>query len=330
VKVISRKSFYGLGRCDIEIESGNEFFHSVNGFLMDSKSCIVLRYGGSESIVPIPATVQTVGENCFGGLDSITEIAFAPGSEIREIEYFAFGNCSGLLSITFPSSFVSMAEEAFADCNSLTSVLFELPAQIRCFGKSAFDTCDDLIQITIPSSVEVLDAGCFHDCEQLRQISFEADSKLVRIESDAFQGCLLLDEFCVPSSVELIDINCFEGCDALSHLKFSAPSRVRELLSLPPFLRGVQEIPDSVQVLRFSITPRTDVAVTDREDPRCVLLFGRESRLHHIGKYLPPSVQPEDAHLSFRLFLQLSSQSVKVLRLIREFESDDEDFSDES
>jgi hypothetical protein len=100
---------------------------------------------------------------------------------------------------------------------------------------------------------------------------------------------------------------------------------MRELLSLPPFLCGFQDIPDSVEILGFSVARWTPIDVSDCAAARCALSFGRESRLTRIAKYIDLSVPTDQMKIPFRLFVQLSSQSLRLLRLISEFESERED-----
>jgi hypothetical protein len=91
-------------------------------------------------------------------------------------------------------------------------------------------------------------------------------------------------------------------------LLFVPVTQLRELLDLPPRLVGVQDIPDSVEVLCLS-------SIFQRPCFRAVK-FGRESRLVEIKR---PSAEITSAR---RCFLGVSSASLKVLRLNLEFRED--------
>lgn len=52
---------------------------------------------------------------------------------------YAFENCSGLTSVTFPSSVTSIGEYAFSGCSGLTSVT--IPSSVTSIGDSAFEGC---------------------------------------------------------------------------------------------------------------------------------------------------------------------------------------------
>jgi hypothetical protein len=109
----------------------------------------------------------------------------------------------------------------------------------------------------------------------------------------------------IPASVKSICHNSFKGCNLLLPLSFAPPSRIRQLY-LPQLSNMSQPIPDGVQRLSFWTNP--DKSITS------VLTFGRESKLQEI---CPRYGQ---AKLPGRAFLQLSSPSLKGLRLRLEFD----------
>ena len=65
---------------------------------------------------------------------------------------FCFKGCSGLTSITIPSSVTSIGDKCFYSCSGLTS-------------------------ITIPSSVTSWGQGCFEDCQKLENVYFKGKCK---------------------------------------------------------------------------------------------------------------------------------------------------------
>ncbi|MBR6339911.1 MAG: leucine-rich repeat domain-containing protein, partial [Alloprevotella sp.] len=81
--------------------------------------------------ITIPATVT------YGGTTySVTSI----GS-------FAFYNCSGLTSITIPTSVTKICNWAFMDCTGLTSIT--IPNSVTSIEYSAFAHCTGLTSVTI-------------------------------------------------------------------------------------------------------------------------------------------------------------------------------------
>ena len=73
-----------------------------------------------------------------------------------------FANCSGLTSITIPSSVTSLGESCFKDCSGLTSIT--IPSSVTSLGVYCFYGCSGLTSITIPSSVTSLGNSCFKLC----------------------------------------------------------------------------------------------------------------------------------------------------------------------
>ncbi|CDD18592.1 cell surface protein [Prevotella sp. CAG:732] len=107
---------------------------------------------------------------------------------------YAFENCSGLTSVTFPSSVTSIGEYAFSGCSGLTSVT--IPSSVTSIGSSAFSGCSGLTSVTIPSSV-------------------------TSIGWSAFSGCSGLTSVTIPSSVTSIGDSAFEGCSGLTSVYVS-------------------------------------------------------------------------------------------------------------
>ena len=70
--------------------------------------------------------------------------------------------CSGLTSITIPSSVTSLGDYCFYNCSGLTSIT--IPSSVTSLGDCCFDDCDGLKSITIPSSVTSLGRSCFYNC----------------------------------------------------------------------------------------------------------------------------------------------------------------------
>ena len=82
-----------------------------------------------------------------------------------------FKGCSGLTSITIPSSVTSLGESCFEGCRGLTSIT--IPSSVTSLGGYCFYGCSGLISITIPSSVTSLGGNCFLYCQKLETVYFE-------------------------------------------------------------------------------------------------------------------------------------------------------------
>ena len=82
-----------------------------------------------------------------------------------------FFGCSGLTSITIPSSVTSLGNECFWGCSGLTSIT--IPSSVTSLSESCFSGCSGFTSITIPSSVTSLGKDCFNDCKNLETVYFE-------------------------------------------------------------------------------------------------------------------------------------------------------------
>ncbi len=84
---------------------------------------------------------------------------------------YKYVHCSGLTSITIPSSVTSLGVCCFQGCSGLTSIT--IPSSVTSLGWYCFDGCSGLTSITIPSSVTSLGWYCFEDCQKLESVYFE-------------------------------------------------------------------------------------------------------------------------------------------------------------
>ena len=99
---------------------------------------------------------------------------------------YAFYGCSGLTSLTLPSSVTEIGEHAFLNCRGLTN--FTIPSGVTKIGGAAFFSCYGLISLTIPSSVTAIGSGAFNGCSGLTSIYVYME-KLPETGSNLFLGC---------------------------------------------------------------------------------------------------------------------------------------------
>lgn len=99
---------------------------------------------------------------------------------------YVFNGCSGLTSLTLPSSVTEIGEHAFLNCRGLTN--FTIPSGVTKIGAGAFFSCYGLISLTIPSSVTAIGSGAFNGCSGLTSIYVYME-KLPETGSNLFLGC---------------------------------------------------------------------------------------------------------------------------------------------
>ena len=165
-------------------------------------------YGSYSGQIVIPASISSNGTTY-----NVTSI----GSS-------AFKACSGLTSVTIPSSVTSIGRNSFEYCSGLTSIT--IPNSVTNIGDYAFDLCFGLTSITIPNSVTSIDNGAFYGCSGLTSINVENGNT----KFDSRENCNAIIETStntlvfgcknttIPNSVTSIGVGAFYGCSGLTSI----------------------------------------------------------------------------------------------------------------
>jgi hypothetical protein len=162
-----------------------------------------------------------LGDYAFYGCSGLTSLTIP--SSVTSIGGDAFRDCSGLTSLTIPSSVTSIGSYAFCDCSGLTSLT--IPSSVTSIGNAAFYDCSSLTSLTIPSSVTSIGNVAFYDCSSLTSLTIP--SSVTSIGEAAFSGCSGLTSLTIPSGVTSIGEAAFSGCSGLTSL--TIPSSVTSI-----------------------------------------------------------------------------------------------------
>ena len=165
--------------------------------------------------------VTSLGASCFVRCSGLTSITIP--SSVTSLGERCFYYCDGLTSITIPSSVTSLGDDCFFDCDGLTSIT--IPSSVTSLGESCFFACSGLTSITIPSSVTSLGGNCFYGCSGLTSITIP--SSVTSLGYGCFRDCSGLKSITIPSSVTSLGGNCFKGCIGLTSI--TIPSSVSTL-----------------------------------------------------------------------------------------------------
>ena len=125
-----------------------------------------------------------LGDYVFYGCSGLTSLTLP--SSVTKIGCYALSNCIGLTSLTLPSSVTEIGELAFLNCRGLTN--FTIPSGVTSIGSGAFFSCYGLISLTIPSSVTAIGSMAFNGCSSLTSI-YAYMEKLPETGSNLFLGC---------------------------------------------------------------------------------------------------------------------------------------------
>ena len=168
---------------------------------------------------------------------------------VTSIGEFAFSGCTGLTSVTIPSSVTSIGKSAFSGCTGLTSVT--IPNSVTTIGWSAFSGCAGLTSVTIPNSVTEIGWSAFEGCTALTSVTFNATnckspgrtyeawfqdcpltSLVIGNDVKSIPACLAyyqtrLTTVTIPNSVISIGWYAFVGCTGLTSV--TIPNSVTEI-----------------------------------------------------------------------------------------------------
>ena len=213
-------------------------FEVIDGFryLLDSgtKTATLVpkregKYSGDIIIIPekvkgndgVEYVVTTLGASSFKGCSGLTSITIP--SSVTSLGDHCFDGCSGLTSITIPSSVTSLGDYCFYFCSGLTSIT--IPSSVTSLSDCCFLNCSGLTSITIPSSVTSLGYNCFSYCSGLPSITIP--SSVTSLGGYCFYGCSGLTSITIPSSVTSLGEDCFKDCSGLPSI--TIPSSVTSL-----------------------------------------------------------------------------------------------------
>ena len=155
---------------------------------------------------------------------------------VTSIGEFAFKDCTGLTSVTIPTSVTSIGEEAFRCCTGLTSVTIpnsvteigysafggtpwynNQPDGVVYIGKVAYEFKGEMASgtaINIKEGTVSISGYAFYGCTGLTSITIP--NSVTSIGEFAFSGCTGLTSVTIPSSVTSIGKSAFSGCTGLT------------------------------------------------------------------------------------------------------------------
>ena len=113
-----------------------------------SKGVCMVDYGYNNPAVDV---------NTTGAITIPSEVE---GLKVTEINGYAFYKCTGITSVSIPSSVETIGSSAFSDCTGLTSV--SLGNGVKRLGSSAFYGCSSLTSITGISQLEYIGSQAFN------------------------------------------------------------------------------------------------------------------------------------------------------------------------
>jgi hypothetical protein len=141
---------------------------------------------------------------------------------VLSIGAYAFGNCTGLTSLTIGSSVTSIGNDTFRYCTGLTSII--VPNNVTTIGNGVFFQCSGLTSLTLGSSITSISIFGISSCTSLRSIIIP--NNITVISTNAFSNCTSLTSVSIGSGVTSIAVgsssHSFIGCSAISNFTIHA------------------------------------------------------------------------------------------------------------
>ena len=213
----------------------------------------VFAYSGLETF-EIPASVQSIGNNCFSEANSLVSVTAEEGSVLTTLGNNVFQKCLALQSVELPASVSAIPNNTFNGCVSLVS--FTVPQEAASIGNNAFDGCTALESVHISGNVSSIGNYAFRNCTELSLVDILPG--LQTIGQNAFDGCSSLTALVLPNTLTAIGANAFANASvqltvadgsvtyALDEYGALYDSRMTTLISFPTNFDGAYVIPDTV------------------------------------------------------------------------------------
>ena len=192
----------------------NNYGHYTNAFDKSIKGSIDLSEVWSNNFEK-HYQVTSIGDWAFYGCSGLTSVTIP--SSVTSIGSCAFFGCTGLTLVVIPSSVTSIGDRAFRECSGLTSV--SIPNSVTSIGYGAFESCSSLTSVTIPNSVTKIWEYTFRYCSGLTSITIP--NNVTTIGNEAFLGCTGLTSIEIPNSVTSIGSQVFDNCNSLKNVSIN-------------------------------------------------------------------------------------------------------------
>ncbi len=238
----------------------------------------------------VDGTIINVG--VFTGTTVLTSATFEDG--LTEIPAGILQGCSGITSVTIPSSVTKINCYAFAGTsiseidipNSVTDIEYDAFANcadlsnvdlgsIQSISFDVFKDCPKLTSIKIPKTLvdgTIINVGVFTGTTVLTSATFE--DGLTEIPAGILQGCSGITSVTIPSSVTKINCYAFAGT---SISEIDIPNSVTDIEYYAfkdcPNLTKVTILDNCTSVGWFTIYPTTDTVFNNHNDDLTIYCY---------------------------------------------------------
>ena len=176
----------------------------------------------------IPHGITIIEESSFSGCSGLESLSLP--STLKEIKHHVFENCSGFKGLlTLPTSLTTIEYFAFHNCSGFTGNI-SIPNSVTTLDGNVFVSCAGFTSITLPSEITTIPSSLFEKCSGLSgTLDLSSYNNLTQIEYSAFEGCSSLTGLILPESIESIGSDAFKNCTSLN-TRIIFPNSLSELL----------------------------------------------------------------------------------------------------
>ena len=215
-------------------------------YLHNGSSCMLSAFNACPKLekITIPASVTTIGPDCFRDCTSLKEVIFEDSNEniiIKGLSQFAgdwkggklFENCpiekvyvgrnfvdaqslfgnSELKEVEFGQYVKRIPQKAFMGSTSLEKII--LPNRIEEIGDSAFMNCQKLNEVQLPRGIDKINQKVFANCSSLTKLTIP--DGVTSISAYAFHRCAAMSSINIPQFCTNISSSAFVGCHKLQN-----------------------------------------------------------------------------------------------------------------
>lgn len=205
---------------NITVDSANQYFTTIDDVLYNKSVTKLLACPSTKYKVTVPETVEEIANCAFSYCTGLMSITLP--STLRTIGKQAF-YCTGIGDVNIPKSVDSIGVSAFGFCNNMSNIYVDS-------ANDNFSSLDGILynkhltrvlecptrktEAVLPATVEIIDESAFSQCRNLKTIDIPESIKV--IGSEAFFSCSSLERITLPKSVNEIGDAAFMYCNALS------------------------------------------------------------------------------------------------------------------
>ena len=268
----------------ITVHEGNPNYHSTGNCVIETANKILV-VGCKNSVIPTDGSVVIIGDYAFIGCSGLISITIP--TSVLSIGVSAFSGCGNLTDVTIPNSVTSIGASAFYKCSGLTIII--VPDSVTSIGLQAFGGCSNLTSLTIPFVGAMKDGttnthfgyifGTEYNSSNDEVVPASLKTVVITggksIGERAFYECSTIESITIPNSVTSIGEWAFYLCRGLKSI--TIPDSVTSIGEYAFFRCGIKSIVLSNNITSIAPYTFSESGLTSITIPNGVTSIGHEA-----------------------------------------------------